>query len=276
VYDARMAIIWSGGNWMDESEGFIAMTDRGVLHGMGAFETMLAIDGLLQHAERHKRRLRESIERLGLRQDLQQWDLFALAHELCRKNNLDKGKSRLRLTVMAGEGSLHDTHPGSNAGIWLTAQPLAQMPLEISVVTLPYTRNEQSSLNGLNCCSYAENLVALRWARERGADEGVFFNNRGHLCEACTANVFVKIHGQWLTPSLESGCLPGVMREVVMERYPSIRQADISREEFDHASHMFLTSAIRGVLPVTLCNGKSMRQPVTIASVGDSFLDQND
>lgn len=254
VYDARMAIIWSGGNWIDESEGFVAMADRGVLHGMSAFETMLAIDGSLQHAERHERRLRESIERLGLRQDLGKWDLCALAHELCRKNNLHIGKSRLRLTVTSGEGGLHDALPGGSASIWLTAQALPQMPAEIAVVTLPFTRNEQSALKGLKCSSYAENLVALRWARERGAGEGIFFNNRGHLCESCTANVFVKIDGQWLTPSLDSGCLPGVMRQIVLERDASIQESEITRAEFARSEEMFLTSAIRGVVPVTSCD----------------------
>lgn len=252
---------------MDESEGFIAMTDRGVLHGMGAFETMLAIDGHLQHAERHERRLRESIERLGLRQDLQQWDLRALAQELCRKNNLQKGKSRLRLTVTAGEGSLHDVHPGGHAGMWLTAQPLAEMPAEIAVVTLPFTRNEQSALKGLKCSSYAENLVALRWARERGADEGIFFNTRGHLCEACTANVFVKIDGQWHTPSLDSGCLPGVMREVMLENNPHIGDSDITREDFEQAESMFLTSAIRGIVPVSTSDGKSLSTVIDVEIV---------
>ncbi|MFM2170163.1 MAG: hypothetical protein RI957_392 [Verrucomicrobiota bacterium] len=232
------------------------MADRGVLHGMGAFETMLAIDGGLQHAERHERRLRESIERLGLRSDLREWDLCELAHELCCKNNLHKGKSRLRLTVTSGEGGLHDARPGDTASMWLTAQALPQMPAETAVVTLPFTRNEQSALKGLKCSSYAENLVALRWASERGAGEGIFFNNRGHLCEACMANVFVKIDGQWLTPSLDSGCLPGVMREIVLESDASIQESVITRAEFARAEEMFLTSAIRGVVPVTSCDEK--------------------
>ena len=130
------------------------------------------------------------------------------------------------------------------------------MPTEISVVTLPFTRNEKSALKGLKSCSYAENLVALRWARERGAGEGIFFNNRGELCEACTANVFVKIDGQWHTPTLDSGCLPGVMRQMVLENDPSIRESHISREDFARAESMFLTSAIRGIVFVSSCDGK--------------------
>jgi branched-subunit amino acid aminotransferase/4-amino-4-deoxychorismate lyase len=151
---------------------------------------------------------------------------------------------------------LHDTQPGATASAWLTAQALAGEVASVKVVALPFVRNENSALKGLKCTSYAENLLGLRWAREHGADEGIFFNTRDELCEACTANVFVKIDGHWLTPSLDSGCLPGVMREFILERDASIRESVITRAEFARAEEMFLTSAIRGVVPVTSCDAR--------------------
>jgi len=258
-----MAIIWSGGNWIDESEGFIAMTDRGVLHGLGVFETMLSINGELQHSQRHLRRLRDGVTRLGLRHDFDTVDVPALAREICGKNGLLSGRARLRLTVTAGEGGLYDSHPGSRAVVWLTAQAIVHEPMNLSVMTLPFARNERSALSGLKTTSYAENLMGLRWARERGAEEGIFFNHRHHLCEACTANVFVKIDGKWLTPSLDSGCLPGVMREIVLEKFSHIKEADIRQEDFLRTEEMFVTSAIRGILPVRSCDGK----PLQVASI---------
>lgn len=264
MYDERMAIIWSCGNWIEESEGSIALADRGVLHGMGCFETMLAIDGRLQYAELHERRMRDSMARLGIVQDSIAWDLCALVHEICEKNNLQVGRSRLRLTATAGEGSLIDPEPGRGASIWLTAKSLPQSPSHIAVATLPYKRNEQSPLMGLKCCSYAENLVALRWAHERGVGEGIFFNHRDHLCEACTANVFVKIEGKWLTPSLSSGCLAGVMRGVILEQHPFIQEADISHEDFLSATEMFLSSVIRGIVPVDSCDGRIMPRRISL------------
>ena len=40
----------------------------------------------------------------------------------------------------------------------------------------------------------------------------------GELCCASTANLLVHRQGQWLTPPLSSGCLPGVMRQQLLER----------------------------------------------------------
>ena len=38
------------------------------------------------------------------------------------------------------------------------------------------------------------------------------------LCCASTANLLVHRQSQWLTPPLSSGCLPGVMRQQLLER----------------------------------------------------------
>ena len=43
-------------------------------------------------------------------------------------------------------------------------------------------------------------------------------STRGDLCCASTANVLVRRQGQWLTPPLSSGCLPGVMRKQLLEK----------------------------------------------------------
>ena len=248
-------MIWSKGEWVEEMLFCLSSSDRGLLHGMGAFETMLAIDGVIQHRVKHVRRLQGAIERMGLC-DVSGYDFSEIARDLCEKNSCASGRARLRLTVTAGEGTLAQQAPGDGAMVWMTAQALAATAPTCTVVTLPWTRNERSALAGLKTTSYAENLVALQWARAQGADEGLFFNTRDELCEACNANVFVRIEGVWHTPALASGCLPGVMREVILESDRVIHESIITREQFARAEEMFLTSAIRGVVPVSSCDGR--------------------
>lgn len=253
-----MAVIWGNGEWRSDGTIPIAADDRGLLLGMGAFETMLAINGVIQHWEKHHKRLQDAVARLGLC-DLQAFDLPAIGRELCEKNVCENGRARLRLTATAGEGALAEKRPGSAAMVWLSAQALTPTPTSCKVVTLPWTRNQRSVLMGLKTISYAENLVALQWARAQGADEGIFFNNRDELCEACTANVFVRLDGEWRTPPLDSGCLPGVMREVILERNPNILEAVITREQLARAEALCLSSAIRGVVPVTNCDRREIQ-----------------
>jgi len=241
------------GEWCEETDFAVSSRDRALLHGLAAFETMLAIDGVIQHEARHRRRMARTVDALGLA-DVSGLDWERVAAELCEKNGLGRGRARLRLTVTAGEGALAEPGPGAGAMVWMTAQPLAEMASSCRIVTLPWVRNERSALVGMKTTSYAENLLGLQWARARGAEEGIFFNTRDELCEACTANVFVKIDGVWRTPSLASGCLPGVMREVILERDANIKESVITREQFARAEEMFLTSAIRGMVPVYSCD----------------------
>lgn len=57
-----------------------------------------------------------------------------------------------------------------------------------------------------------------RLARHPTAEDVLLVNERGELTESTIANVAVKVAGQWCTPPMESGCLPGVYRRVLLEQ----------------------------------------------------------
>jgi para-aminobenzoate synthetase/4-amino-4-deoxychorismate lyase len=92
---------------------------------------------------------------------------------------------------------------------------------------------------------------STRLARHRSADDVVLVNERGDVTESCTANLAVRLDGQWWTPPLESGCLPGVERAglvadgVLRERV--LRPADLRRAE-----DLALVNSLRGWRSATL------------------------
>jgi branched-subunit amino acid aminotransferase/4-amino-4-deoxychorismate lyase len=246
-----MSMIWCNEDWLPQENAVVDLADRGLLHGLGAFETMLAVDGVLQHQERHRQRMQCAVDRLGL-PAISHLDLPAIVAELCAKNHCVEGQSRVRWTITAGRGPL-DQSSSVDGKIFVQAQSYAPSADRPHLITLPWRRNEQSPLVGLKCVSYAENLLALRHARAQGADEGLFFNTRDELCEACMANVFLKIEGELFTPPLASGCLPGVMRAVILdlarEQGIVIHEAVIGRSQLAMAEQIFLSSALRGIVP---------------------------
>jgi branched-subunit amino acid aminotransferase/4-amino-4-deoxychorismate lyase len=116
-------------------------------------------------------------------------------------------------------------------------------------------RNERSALAGLKCASYAENLVALEHAARLGFEETVFLNTAGHLCEAATSNLFLVKDGGIFTPSLDTGCLPGITRAVAIEIAARLgiqsTEGFLTEADLDNADEIFLTSSIRGVMGVS-------------------------
>lgn len=185
-------------------------------------------------------------------------DLRAVARELIQRNQLHTGRVRLRLVITAGSGGLNDLALGQDYSIWMTAFPAPDPPESLAVCISPWRRNEHSPLAGLKCASYAENLIALDHARQNECDEAIFLNTAGELCEATMANLFLVKNGILRTPSLASGCLPGITRELIVElaiRHGfSCQEGALSLDDFHAADEIFLTSSTRGPVPVS---GKS-------------------
>ena len=124
---------------------------------------------------------------------------------------------RLRFTVTGGRGPLGSDRHDSDLTHIVTAVPHARPEAHGAVVTVPWVRNERAATAGLKTTSYADNVIALARAKEQGALEAIFGNTRGELCEATGSNVFVVVDGVVRTPPLDSGCLAGITRELVLE-----------------------------------------------------------
>jgi branched-chain amino acid aminotransferase len=127
----------------------------------------------------------------------------------------------------------------------------------VAVVTVPWPRNERGALAGLKTTSYAENVVALAYAAERGASEAVFGNLAGNLCEGTGSNVFYVVDGELRTPTLASGCLAGISRALLLEWYGG-REVDEPLDVLSTADEIFLVSTTRDVQPVTRCDSRDL------------------
>ncbi len=248
-----MSQLWCNGHWLDSANFSAAPLDRGAILGLGLFETMLAVDGVPMLVPQHRARLDASCKKLGWQVEIP--DLQKTAAKLLVKNQLVAGRARVRLTVTAGSGTLRDLKLGPDHLVWMTALPAGDAPSSLTANVSPWPRNEHSPLAGLKCASYAENLIALDHARLQGFEETIFLNTAGHLCEASTANIFLVKNNTLQTPSLASGCLPGVARQRVLElaavRGIACEERQLGLADLQTADEVFLTSAIQGPVAVT-------------------------
>lgn len=248
-----MTTLWCNGRWLESSDLPASPLDRGGLLGLGLFETLLAVKGRPIFHDRHLARLTAGCARLGWQVPL--GDFPEVAAELLQRNDLAACRARIRVAVTAGSGPIDNLTPGADRLVWMVALPAAEPPASVSVMLSPWPRNENSPLAGLKCASYAENPIALDHARQRGFQETIFLNTQGHVCEAATGNLFWIQNGTLQTPSLTSGCLPGVTREVVLELAKDHGIPYLEREfhpwDLHRADEIFLTSATRGLVSVS-------------------------
>jgi len=258
-------VIWSAGKLRDEREAVATAVDHGLTVGDGVFETCAVVHGRAFALTRHLRRLKRSATGLGL--DAPDEDeIRAGVDAVLAAGGSDLG--RVRITLTAGPGPLGSNRaaPGTYRQTVLVLAGPGARPETARAARVPWVRNERSSVVGLKTTSYAENVVALAYAAERGADEALFANTVGELCEGTGSNVFVERGGELVTPTLASGCLAGISRELILEWGREaglpVREANPGELPFtvldDVAAggmRLALSSSVRYVVPVVNLDG---------------------
>lgn len=249
--------VWVNGELVDEGEARVSFRDHGLVVGDGVFETVKVVGRRPFALTRHLARLRRSALGLGLPAP----DLDAIRDGTMRVID-DAGDfvgpgelGRLRITVTGGPGMLGSGRDENDVPTAVVALATGRVPRPPNdVVVVPWVRNERGALAGLKTTSYAENVRALAYAHERGADEAIFANTRGGLCEGTGTNVFVVRDGELLTPSPAAGCLAGVTRALVLE-WVGGEERDVPLEALATAEEAFLTSTGRDVMPIRAVDG---------------------
>ena len=251
----RPGAVWIDGTVLAPGAPGISPFDHGFTVGDGLFETVLVTDGEPQHWFRHLARLRQGLERLGIALPRSDAELTEAVGEVLTAAHLRS--ARLRVTVTSGPGP-SGVGRGGPATVVVSADALVPAGGPVAVVSVPWVRNERSPLAGLKSTSYGEAVEVLAHARRVGADEAVLADTEGRLSEAVTANLFVVVDGVALTPSLATGCLPGIVRALLLERRVAV-EADLAAELLATIDEAFLTSSLRGVQPIGSIDGRALR-----------------
>ncbi|HEY8718019.1 aminotransferase class IV [Pengzhenrongella sp.] len=270
-------VIWSEGKLRGEDEPVATAVDHGLTVGDGAFETCAVIDGHAFALSRHLRRLKRSATGLGLPAPDED-EIKAGIDAVLAAGGPELG--RVRITLTAGPGPLGSNRSAPGTGrptILVLAGPGAR-PETARAARVPWVRNERSAVAGLKTTSYAENVVAYAYAVEHGADEALFANTIGELCEGTGSNVFVERGGELVTPTLASGCLAGITRELILEWALEaglpVREARAGELPFTvldevgaGGARLSLSSSVRNVVPVVNLDGVDVPAgPISLAA----------
>ena len=95
-------------------------------------------------------------------------------------------------------------------------------------------------------------------------------NDRGHLTEGTTMNVFFVEGGVVRTPALSSGILEGITRGLVVELVAReglpFEEGFYPADALRKADEAFVTSTTRDVMPVGSVDGEPLRSPGPITT----------
>jgi len=246
-------------------EAKVSVLDRGFLYGDSVYETIGTAYGRLFAAKDHLVRLERSAERIGLRAPPRAEIEKAMTETIAAAGNPE---TRVRVILTRGVGKL-DLDPAScdDCRLVVIAFPLGAPTPEmfqkgVAVAIVSITRNSPQAIDpAVKSGNYLNNVLALGEARRKlGAYEAILCAGDGSIAEGSTSNVFAVVGDQVWTPQPDVGILDGITRAKVLElaRGAGINLIErrILPDELRGADEAFITSATRGVLPVTTIDGK--------------------
>jgi branched-chain amino acid aminotransferase len=270
--------VFVNGNITGPEAAVVPVFDRGFLFGDSVFETIGTLRGRLFALDEHLGRLDRSAALIGLEVPSRAHIESAIASTLAAAGNAE---SRVRVIVTRGGDLPGDLDPASadNPRLVVIVQPLVGPTEEmyrdgVAVEIVSVTRNNATAIDPqVKSGNYLNNLLALGEARRRraGVHEAILCSPDGFVAEGATSNVFMVRGGTLWTPALGVGLLEGVTRGKVLTLARAAAIAcDETRfvpDDLRGADEAFLTSAARGILPVTRVDGRPVGQgmpgPVT-------------
>lgn len=247
----------------------MSVFDRGFLYGDSVYETLRTSGGVIVELERHLRRLHHSADGIALEIPFSDAAIVAAVQEtLAAAAGPDAGgERRIRIVLTRGGGPMMlDTRRSEAPLLVVFVQPLevptgAQYDAGISAVIVERSKTHRGFIDpGLKTGNYLPSIMALRIAIERNGDDAILCTPEGNIAEGATSNVFLVEGGEVWTPHLDEGLLSGITRARVLELAAELglrtHESTISPERLRGADEVFLTSSIRGVMPVTRLDGE--------------------
>lgn len=219
--------------------------------GDGIFETILTRSNEPLLLNRHIARAQRSALYLGLAMPSAE-SIRGQVNMYLQNNPLASEFGRLRITFPGG-GELGIVHTEYQK--WIGP---AKLTCDISPI------DESSPLAGIKALPYRRNLEILARARGAGFDDAVRPNQKGEVCETSVANLLLRHAGIWITPTLESGALPGITRALAIEWF-HIVERDLMIADLQNVDSIFLLSSLRGFQPAASLDGRSLEIETGIA-----------
>lgn len=244
------------GNYLPVSNAVLKTDNRAFLYGDGVFETMRVVSKKVWDIDNHFNRLHFGLKQLGIEHSVYFSKERILQHvdQLIAKNGI-YSDARVRLTVFRSPGGLY-TPEDNQLGYLLqvtnitdTGYQLNNHGLAVDAYTdLKKQVNKLANLKLINAQLYV--LAGLE-AKQRNLNEALILNEKDHVIESTSSNVFVVCGDVIYTPALTEGCVAGTMRMHVMNLAIdlgfTIFECGLTHQRLMRADEVFLTNAVKGI-----------------------------
>ncbi|MCB9359702.1 MAG: aminotransferase class IV [Flavobacteriales bacterium] len=247
-------INYNGKLYLSE-ERIFTINNRAFKYGDALFETIRVINGKLCFVDDHFKRLMQGEELLKMKPcDISSHEIISQIEELIVKNNITEG-GRVRLTVFRDADGFYQPSNEKKAYV-IEAKPIDNNYFELNAKGFKIDiyneqRRSTSKFSNIKTTNSLPQILAGIYSKENELDECLMLNKHGRIAEATSSNVFLYKNNNIYTPSLDEGCVDGVMRKQILKIAEKLNinifEGMVNGSMLLQADELFLTNAVKGI-----------------------------
>lgn len=244
------------GNFLKADEPVLKVSNRSFRYGDALFETIRIANKRPLFLREHFERIQKGVQvlKMQLHTNFNETYLEKIILELAAKNGI-QSDARVRMTVYRNDGGMYA--PSENGTSFL----LEVYPLEEKNYILNqkgYTvdlftdfKKSQHALSSIKSANSIVYVMAGIFKNEKHFDDCLILNDKSHIIESISSNIFAVKNGVLYTPPVTDGCVDGVMRRKVIElalaNKTAVYEISIMQNVLLGADELFLTNTIQGI-----------------------------
>ena len=237
------------------SENHVHHSNRGFRYGDGVFESMAMFDGKVKLIALHASRIATGAQilELNLPSALHEKKITLEVEKLREANNLTNGRIRIVLTRKIGG---YYAPISNDVDYIIESEVIANNQYELNVEGLRIGCYKEivkpvNILSSIKTCNALIYVKAGLYKNKTSLDECIILNQYGNLCESISHNLFWVKNKVVFTPSADSGCVLGVMRNYLLQWFSEINiechEGEYTIDAILNADEVFLSGATKGI-----------------------------
>ncbi len=248
---------WINGDIINSDTPTIETNNRAFLYGDGLFETIHAYGTQGRNLNLHLSRLKMGMDVLNI--DIPSYlDEPMLSKQITRLLNKNRvfGSARVRVTVYRNQGGKYIPENNS-AGIIIDIEPLGIDLYQLNskgytIELYDEIKKPINPLSTIKSCNSLHYILAGIFQRKINVNDCLLVNEHDRIAEAISSNIFIVKGDNIYTPSISEGCIPGIMREVIIKVAPKLglkvnNQVAFPPQKLFDCDEVFLTNTITGI-----------------------------
>jgi branched-subunit amino acid aminotransferase/4-amino-4-deoxychorismate lyase len=248
------------GSLFDDNERILAAQNRAFRYGDGLFESIRVFKGKMPFYNYHFERILRGMKALKM-------NIPSYFNPHYIKNEISKTlenqpNSRVRLAVYREDGGFYaPSNHNIDFLIETTTLPESKYLLNDLGLTIGVFRDytlRQTAYSAFKTSNSLPYVMAGIFAKENSFEDVLLLNtdlsrdNReGYIAEGISSNIFIVKENKLITPSLSSGCVGGIMRQIIFEiaqeQEITCSESNITIQDMAEADEVFYTNAMQGI-----------------------------